>query len=113
MKSNEEKLNLLNEKLKKLKNILDEANSLIENEEKELVKKKDDYLKKISDESLIEFYENKKNEYGGLAFAQVSRNCCESCYSSLPPQLIIDIKNQLELVTCPTCSILLYLNKDD
>ena len=63
--------------------------------------------------SLIDLYDNKKEEYSGLAFATVNRSCCENCYSSLPPQLIIDIEQQEKLVSCPSCSIFLYIGDEN
>ena len=66
-----------------------------------------------SNNSLIDLYDSKKEEYSGLAFASVSRNCCCNCYSSLPPQLIIDIEEQEKLVSCPSCSIFLYIEDEN
>ena len=110
VESNDEKLGSLNGQLLKLEKQLEEANLLIKNEEKELIKNKKDCLANKIDQGLLSLYEDKKKEYDGLAFAKVSKNCCGNCYSSLPPQLIIDIENQSELVVCPSCSILLYVD---
>ena len=66
----------------------------------------------LNDAFLI-VYDDKKTEYNGLAFAEINRDCCENCYSSLPPQLIIDAKNREQLVLCPSCNILLYIEVED
>ena len=93
---------------------LNEANSSIESEEKQLEKGKKDLISLLqSDKNLIEMYDDKKVEYSGLAFAPVNRNCCGECYSSLPPQLIIDIEEQDKLVSCPSCSIFLYIEDEN
>jgi len=107
LESEDQKLSLNQEKL-------NEANSLIESEEKQLEDKKQNLVSLLkSDNSLIDTYNSKKEEYSGLAFATINRNCCENCYSSLPPQLIIDIQEQEKLVSCPSCSIFLYFGDED
>ena len=107
---NNEKLNSLVDRLSKLEKRLTDANLTIENEEKELIQDQKKCLANSSDKSLLDLYEGKKEEYDGLAFATANSNCCGNCYSSLPAQLIIDINNRSELVTCPSCRILLYLD---
>ena len=83
----------------------------IEDIEKE--KRKMEEGKNKSAENLLEIYNDKRQEYDGLAFAQINRGCCENCYSSLPPQLVIDVNSCNQFVSCPTCSILLYLEDID
>ena len=111
--SNDEKLNSLIEKLSKLEEKLKDANQSIENEEKKLIQDQKQCLNSNTDKNLLDLYNEKKDEYGGLAFALADRNCCGNCYSSLPAQLSIDIKNRSELVTCPSCRILLYLDLNE
>ena len=114
IKDYNENLELLNKELSNKKNQLSKTNSEIQKEEKELEKNRDLLIKDLSsDESLIQIYNSKKIEYNGLAFAEIDRDCCENCYSSLPPQLIIDAKNREQLVLCPSCNILLYIEVED
>ena len=117
LNGNKEELESLNEKLLKNENRLKDANSLIEKEEKDLEKdRKNIESELLHEENLLEIYNDKKVENNGLAFAQINRGCCENCYSSLPPQLVIDANNCNQLVTCPTCNVLLYseeTNKED
>ena len=114
IKENNENLELLNKELSTKENQLKETNSEFEKEEKELEKDRDSFIKDLSnDASLIGIYNDKKIEYNGLAFAEINRDCCENCFSSLPPQLIIDAKNREQLVLCPSCNILLYIEVED
>tara|TARA_X000001036_G_C20582786_1_gene767444 strand:- start:511 stop:1245 length:735 start_codon:yes stop_codon:yes gene_type:complete len=111
---NNENIELLNKELSKKENQLNEANSQIEKEEKELEKNRESFIKDLSsDKSLMSLYDDKKEENDGLAFAEVNRGCCENCYSNLPPQSIIDARNRNDLVLCPSCSILLYIDEDN
>ena len=116
IKENTEALESENQKLSLNEKKLNEANVLIESQEKKLEKQKQSCINLLkSDNAMLdaETYNNKKEEYSGLAFAAIHRSCCENCYSSLPPQLIIDIQNQEKLVSCPSCSIFLYLEDEN
>ena len=88
---------------------LDDANSEIINEEKDLVTSKENILKEVS-EDLIDLY-NEKEEYG-LAFASITRKSCSNCFSSLllKPSYVTD-RNKLQ--TCPSCNIFLYIEDEN
>ena len=110
IKDNNETLEVLNKELSTKTNQLSETNFEIEKEEKELEKDRTLISQDLSnDKSLIQIYNSKKTEYDGLAFAEINRECCENCYSSLPPQSLIDARNREQLVLCPSCNILLYI----
>jgi len=114
LKTNAEELEQENQKLSVNEEKLSKANSLIESEETQLKDQKKDLIGLLkNDESLIDLYNSKKEEYSGLAFGSVNRNCCGNCYSSLPPQSIIDINEQDKLVPCPSCSIFLYIEDEN
>jgi len=112
--SNTEELETSNGNLLKIEELLKTTNLEIEEEESALTKDKDFILKNLKNSSsLIDLYNDKKNEYEGLAFSEINQSCCNNCYSSLPPQLVIDADNQNQLVECPSCSILLYIDNVD
>tara|TARA_Y100001960_G_scaffold120648_1_gene128990 strand:- start:58 stop:777 length:720 start_codon:yes stop_codon:yes gene_type:complete len=111
--NNNEELDLLKEKLDKGECNLKETNLLFEEEEQNLLKDKDKIIKDIKHDDALELYDEKKNEYQGLAFAEINRGSCENCYSNLPPQLVIDALNQTSFVNCPTCGILLYQDQEN
>ena len=115
MTENNENLDLLNKELSKKETQLSDTNAEFEKEEKQLEKEKDLFIKNLSEvaESLIDTYNSKKEEYDGLAFSEISRGCCGNCYSQLPPQLMIDAKDRVQLVSCPSCNILLYIEPED
>ena len=114
LEDNIQELGLQKEVLLENKKKLKEANSLIGIEEKDLEKKKENLIKVLQvGESLIDVYNIKKIEYSGLAFADITRDCCSNCYSSLPPQLLIDTVEQKKLVSCPSCSIFLYFENEN
>ena len=111
---NNENIEKLSTELSNKENQLNEANSQIGKEEKELEKDRELFIKDLSnDESLMNLYNDKKEENDGLAFAEINRDCCENCYSNLPPQSIIDARNRKDLILCPSCSILLYIDEEN
>ena len=75
---NKEELTILNDKLVKTQNELDAANASIEKEELDLEKdRKNIENELLHAENLLEIYNDKRQEYNGLAFAQINRGCCE------------------------------------
>ena len=58
---------------------------------------------------LVEMYEKIRTIKGGLALAEVRHNVCEGCHIQLTPQLVNEIQGGDKLVTCATCSRILYL----
>ncbi len=112
---NKENIEKISTELSNKENQLNEANSQIGKEEEELENNKNTLIKELTgiDESLIAMYNDKKEENDGLAFAEINRDCCGNCYSNLPPQSIIDARNRKNLVFCPSCSILLYINEEN
>ena len=113
--SNNEVLEELNKELSNKEDELTDTNSEFQKEEEELENNKNTLIKELTgiDESLIGIYNDKKVEYDGLAFAEISRNCCGNCYSSLPAQSVIDAKNRQDFVLCPSCNILLYVEVEN
>ena len=38
----------------------------------------------------------------------IFRGACGACYSKLPPQTTIEIKENATIVTCPSCGVFLF-----
>ena len=39
-------------------------------------------------------------------------NACGACYTQLPRQTIIEIKENISIISCPNCSIYLFFNEE-
>ena len=109
--NNNNNLNTDNDKLIDTEKKLNNANSEIITEEKTLINDKDNILKQLSDDD-VNLYDEKKNEYD-LAFAMVSRKSCSNCFSGLPPQLFINVRERNKLEVCPSCNIFLYIDDEN
>jgi len=74
-------------------------------EEKELAKNKKDLIKNIKNKSYLSSYnEGTQN----MKLSPLSRGACGSCFSTLPPQFVLNVKKMDKLHSCPSCGINLY-----
>ena len=53
-------------------------------------------------------YETLRNGRDGVGMASIIGSACGGCYSQLPQQIVIEIKENKEIITCPSCSILQF-----
>ena len=96
------KESLLSNKIK-LKSAMDET----QNEQKELEKNRNTLFKNIEPLKLAA-YEKIRISREGTGMVSIIDNACGGCYSQLPPQIIIEIKKSIDIITCPNCSIMLF-----
>ena len=74
-------------------------------EEKELEKNKKDLIKNIKNKSFLSSYNDGEQN---MKLSPLSRGACGSCFSTLPPQFVLNVKKMEELLSCPSCGINLY-----
>ena len=74
-------------------------------EEKKLSKDKKKLLKDMTDKKFVESYLEGTQTF---KLAVLSRDACSNCYSSLPPQFILNVKKRDKLYPCPSCGVNLY-----
>ena len=98
----------LEDLLSKLKSNLEELKVIsaeTDQEEKKLNKSKDKLLKDIKNKNFVSSYLEGNQSF---KLAALSRDACSSCFSSLPPQFILNVKKMEELFPCPSCGINLF-----
>ena len=100
-----ETLEDLNSKLEANLKELKVISSSTEKEEKQLSKNKEKILKDMIDEKFVESYLEGTQTF---KLAVLSRDACSNCYSSLPPQFILNVKKGDKLYPCPSCGVNLY-----
>ena len=91
---------------------LQEAMSHSKSEEEDLSVKRNGLINNI-DESYFNNYEKLRNAREGLAVATISRDACGACFNHLPPQFIIEVKQNDSLKLCPSCSVFLYWEPEE
>ena len=86
-----------------------QLNNLINENEKEynnLSLKKKQLVNKM-DESILQRY-NLMLDAKGYGAVPIIGNACGACYTTLPTQLVTEVKQKLDFKYCPSCTILLY-----
>ena len=53
-------------------------------------------------------YEILRGARNGVGMASIIGGACGGCYSQLPPQTIIEIKENKQIITCPNCGVLQF-----
>jgi len=99
---------LLAEEVKKLQKQADENNSLKET----TAKKRQTKAKKVP-ESLLKKYDILRERRNGIAIVGVNKGVCHGCYMNIPPQLYNDLIKNERLLSCPTCSRIMYPLPDE
>ena len=105
----QKEINKIEESLDSNRKELDVVNVETKIEEASLLKKKNKILIDINDKDFLQQYGG--NNPGAL-LESISRGSCDNCYSSLPDQLILDIKKGNKLYLCPDCGIYLYFDNN-
>ncbi len=63
-------------------------------------------------ENVIVQYRRLAQAYGAAALAEVDGNTCNSCYVSLPPQMVVQVREG-QVLFCKTCGRLLYMRSKE
>ena len=91
---------------------LQEAMSHSKSEEEDLSVRRNGLINNM-DESYFNNYEKLRNAREGLAVSTISRDACGACFNHLPPQLVIEVKQNDSLKLCPSCSVFLYWEPEE
>ena len=111
IESNQESIKELTDKISHNKDTLSQQMKETDKEEHLLLKSKDSTSKNI-ETSFLSQYTKMLGKYG-QGMATISRDSCNHCYTSLPPQTVVEIKYDKKIITCPSCSVFLYHKKED
>ena len=120
--NNTEQKEVLSKTVDEVKNTLEELKSKLdqnkeelkatskesEEEEKQLSDNKESILEEIEDKEFVNLYLQGKFEN---KIGTINRDSCDTCYSFLPPQYVLNIKKMDKLYECPNCGVQLYWNE--
>jgi len=85
---------------------LREVNKEHEKEELQLQHQREKAIVRI-ERSDLDWYERIKNAKGGIAVVPIKRNACGGCFSRVPPQKMLEIRQNSKLYTCEHCGRIL------
>ncbi|MAV58657.1 MAG: hypothetical protein CMG07_01735, partial [Candidatus Marinimicrobia bacterium] len=86
---------------------LKDAMESTESEENDLNNDRDILVKTIAD-NLVASYEKLKTARDGKAMVSINRNACGYCYNQLPPQFVIEVKQNNSIKNCDSCGVFLF-----
>ena len=91
---------------------LKDAMSSTEIEEKDLNLQRIDLIKNI-DNNFISSYEKLRGARQGNAMVSLNRGACGNCFNQLPPQMIIEVKQNNSIKNCDSCGVFLYYELEE
>lgn len=103
IKTTQGALNERKEDLKAKKQELDQITSESQEEEKEIIKQRDDQATTIESRLLNSYNKIRGNALNGLAVVMVKRGACGGCFNVVPPQRQADIKDKKKIIVCEHC----------
>lgn len=86
---------------------LDDIVKETEKEEKNLIKRSEEYGKIIEDRLLTAYKRIRKNARNGLAVVMLERDACGGCFNKIPPQHQMEIKMHKKIIVCEYCGRIL------
>ncbi|PKL78522.1 MAG: hypothetical protein CVV25_11205 [Ignavibacteriae bacterium HGW-Ignavibacteriae-4] len=104
----EQKADLISskEELKNTKKELVEVQEEQDEEKAEYVERREKIVSKIDSISLAKY--DRIREYHSDAAVRVKKNSCSGCFSSIPPQLIVEMRSDDDILyTCENCARIL------
>ena len=97
----------LEEKTLKLNITIEET----QKEEAELNKLRIEIVKKIN-ANLLSNYDRLRKSRDGLGIVNIFSGACSACYTQLPRQTVIEVKQNTDIISCPSCSIYLFFEEN-
>jgi predicted nucleic acid-binding Zn-ribbon protein len=106
----EESIKEFERKIAKKREEISKTQTLLERKLKELGGRREELVKQISPE-VIEFYEEKKYEFGGKVFVPAHNKTCSGCSMQIPSAQYAKLLRGEGLVYCPNCGRILFIEK--
>ena len=106
----DEKQKVVNEFEQKLKGLEEERAKRLQSlrqEREKFLAQRDEFISKV-DEDIFSLYERVQRIRKGNGIALVKGLVCGGCFVSLPPHTVHQLSKLSEIITCPSCSRILY-----
>jgi len=101
----------LEKQLLEYKKELEEISQLTATEEATLLHEREKVIKDL-DKTWLSRYERIRKAKGGIAVARIERGSCGGCFSTIPPQKIVEIRESNRIYTCEYCGRILVWIED-
>ena len=107
IKLNSNKIETTSELLTNNRTELQSAMEETTHEQEELVSNRNILYQDI-EPVYLSTYEKLRNARDGVGMESIIGSACGGCFSQLPQQTVIEIKENKQIITCPSCDILQY-----
>ncbi len=108
--SDKSEIDSLKEKLINEQDVLDKTTNESKSELDSLNSQREEVIKNINESYLASY--NKLKDAIGMGIAPLNDACCGNCFSMLPPQMIIEIKSNNTIHSCPSCSVMAFWQEE-
>jgi len=108
----EERLKEIEERVNKTKEAVDAELKELEEERKKVFEKKQELVSKIP-QKILAFYEKIRRWAGNSAVVPVKKQACMGCFMKINDKTYSKVIKGEEIVTCPHCGRILYLEKEE
>ncbi len=99
------------ERLKEIKNEAENELKKIEESKRELLEKRDKLTRQM-ERKILSFYEKIRKWAGNTVVVPVKKQACYGCFLKINDKAYSDLIIGEEIVTCPHCGRVLYIEKD-
>jgi predicted nucleic acid-binding Zn-ribbon protein len=107
-----EEIKKLEDQLVEYRRELDDIIKHTQSEEQKLENERQKIVSDIDRRFQVK-YDRIRNAKAGLAVVPIKKNSCGGCYSAIPPQKIVEIREMSRLFTCEHCGrILVWLDEE-
>ncbi len=111
IKELEEEIRQLESQLKEYQKELKEIEQQTREEEQQLLKERH-VVEQTIEKRFLKRYNRIREAKGGVAVAAVQRGSCGGCFSVIPPQKIVEIRESNRIYTCEHCGRILVWVED-
>ncbi|MBN8554166.1 MAG: hypothetical protein J0L93_01875 [Deltaproteobacteria bacterium] len=106
----DEKQKIVSDLEQKLKSLEEERSQRLQGlkqEREKFLEQRNEFISKV-DEEIFSLYERVQRIRKGNGIALVKGLVCGGCFVSLPPHTVHQLQKLSEIITCPSCSRILY-----
>ncbi|EJF06447.1 Zn-ribbon protein, possibly nucleic acid-binding [Thiovulum sp. ES] len=113
LKNKEEKLAQFEEETISAKNEMEEKLQNLDNQYQQIRVERDEMVAEIKEKKIIIFYNKIRRWAGETTVVPVKKQSCYGCFIKLADQKYLEIIRGEEIITCPNCGRILYLESTE
>jgi predicted nucleic acid-binding Zn-ribbon protein len=113
LKEKQDELALFEEKVSSAEQGMEEKLKNLAEEQEKVKQDRADMIANLKEEKLITFYEKIRRWAGKTTVVPVKKGACYGCFIKLADQTHLEVIKGEEIITCPNCGRVLYLEQEE